>query len=238
MKALLVTLTPCLLAVAAAWLCWKSPATTASGEAGVILALPQRVGGLQGHTQQPSAEEIKLLPTDTTFAKMSYATAEGPAEGRDVAHVSIVLAGAESRSIHRPEVCLPGQGWSLDGSEVLDIEVGGGRKLKVRDLTISGMFNTGEGEPIRRRAHYVYWFTGTDFTTASHAERIWHSAWDAMIHGKTHRWAYTSVMAVVTEDLDPKVSGERRRTDEETRRLISYIIQETAPQFQKDLMTR
>jgi hypothetical protein len=238
MKALLVTLTPVLLALTTAFLCWNSPATTATGEAGVILELPQRIGGLQGHSQEPSAEEIKILPTDTTFAKMTYATADATPAERDIAHVSIVLAGAESRSIHRPEICLPGQGWSLDGSEVVDVDVGDGRQLKVRDLTISGMFNGADGKPIRRRAHYVYWFTGTDITTASHVERIWHSAWDAMVHGKTHRWAYTSVMAVVTEDLEPTASGERRRTDEETRRLISYIIQEAAPQFQKDLLSR
>jgi len=44
-------------------------------------------------------------------------------------------------------------------------------------------------------------------------------------------------MAAVTEDLDPKVSGERRRTDVQTQRLITYLVQQLVPQFQKDFIS-
>lgn len=219
------------------WLCLASPAPRGGAESGVILSLPPRVGLLAGVPKKPDAVELKLLPTDTEFAKMTYVTATNEVLESDIAHVSIVLSGAESRSIHRPEVCLTGQGWSIEGSAIVPVEIAPGRVLQVRDLTLSGEFPLSDGSTRRLRTHYVYWFVGSDFSTPSHFERLWHGTCDAVLRNVNHRWAYVSIMAAVTEDLDPKVSGERRRTDVQTQRLISYLVQQLVPQFQRDFLS-
>jgi hypothetical protein len=227
---------PLILAVVASAICHFAPPPNGVQEAGVILELPSSVGGLVGYREGPSAEEKRMLPTDTLFAKATYITRDAALAERDVAHVSIVLTGTDSRSIHKPEVCLPGQGWTVDSSQVTTVDMPGGRQLRVRDLAVSGTFLTPEGKSFRRRAHYVYWFVGTDFTTPDHFQRIWRSTWDAVVSEVTHRWAYVAVMAAVTDEIEPALAKERPRTDEQTLRLISYLIQELAPQFQKDLM--
>jgi len=121
----------------------------------VILSLPPRVGLLTGVPKKPDAVELKLLPTDTEFAKMTYVTATHDALERDIAHVSIVLSGAESRSIHRPEVCLTGQGRTIEGSTIVPVEIAPGRVLQVRDLALSGEFPLADGTARRLRTHYA-----------------------------------------------------------------------------------
>ncbi|MBL9118265.1 MAG: exosortase-associated EpsI family protein [Verrucomicrobiaceae bacterium] len=229
---------PLVLSAAVVLLCFGSPPPSSCEVAGVVMKLPTQIGILTGIPQEPTEAEADLLPTDTTFAKMTYYTTNARPEERDVAHVSIVLAGAESRSIHRPEVCLPGQGWSVTGTKEITIPLQNGRQLRAKDLTITGLFSDKAGKRVQRKAHYVYWFTGTSASTPSHTERIVKSAWDAVIHNVTHRWAYSSVMAQVTDGLEVNDSSERKRTDEETLRLITYIIREAAPQFVKELMPR
>jgi hypothetical protein len=226
-----------LLAAGTTLACWFSPPPRGGIEAGVVMHLPARVGLLAGTQREPDKTEMEVLPTDTQFAKMTYVTATQDAAERDVAHVSVVLSGAESRSIHRPEVCLTGQGWTVTGSQVVPVQIAPGRTLLVKDLAISGTFPANNGKARQLKAHYVYWFTGTDVTTPSHFTRLWRSTWDAVLHNVNHRWAYASVMACVTEDMDPAECGERRRTDEQTRRLISYLIQQLVPQFQKEFMS-
>lgn len=227
----------CGLVVVTMWLCVASPAPRSSADAGVLMSLPPRVGLLKGVPQKPDAIELKVLPTDTEFVKMTYVTATSNVLERDVANVSIVLSGAESRSIHRPEVCLTGQGWSIDKSQIIPIAIAPGRTLWVRYLALSGEFPLPSGKVERLRSHYVYWFVGNDFNTPSHFDRLWHSTWDAVFRNVSHRWAYVSLMATVTENLPPEVSGERQRSDQQTQRLITYLVQRLVPQFQRDFIS-
>ncbi|MDB6072902.1 MAG: Exosortase [Verrucomicrobiaceae bacterium] len=224
------------LSVATMLVCWFSPSVQTGDEAGVVMNLPQRVPSFLGQPEKPAAEETNNLPEDTTIAKMLYSTAgSGTGEG-DRVHVSLVLAGSERRSIHRPEVCLPGQGWSIVGSEVVPVEITPGKTLRVKDLTIEKTGHNADGSATRIRAHYVYWFIGTDITTPSHFERIQRTTWDSIVRNVNHRWAYASVMTLVTEDLDPKDTHERHRTDEQTKRLMSFLVQQLVPRFQKEFM--
>lgn len=226
-----------MLASSTALLCHLSPPPQGGLEAGVIMRLPPRLGPLVGVPEPPDKVELEKLPTDTTFAKMTYTTGGAKAEERDITRVSVVLAGAESRSIHRPEVCLTGQGWTITGSRVVPIEIMPGRTLEVMDLSMEGTFTSTTGKAGRLRAHYVYWFAGNGLTTPYHSDRLWRSTWDSVMHNVNHRWAYASVMSLVTEGIDPQQTGERHRTDEQTRRLISFVIQNLVPQFQKDFMS-
>lgn len=215
--------------------CYLSPEVRAGNEAGVVMSLPAGIGRFIGDVEPPDKIEKELLPADTQLVKMRYRTLASP-EARDVANVTLVLAGAERRSIHRPEVCLDGQGWTLVESRVVPVEIFPGRILEVKDLLIerSWMFRDGTRKPLR--AHYVYWFVGTDVTTPQNTTRVWLSSWDNIIRNVNHRWAYPSVSAWVTENFDPGETGQRRRTSEETMEIITQLIRELTPRFQKAFM--
>lgn len=216
--------------------CHFSPAVRGGEQAGVLLSLPSRIGQLIGRPEEPSKVEKDNLPTDTEFAKMTYITNTNRDDERDIAHMSIVLAGTERRSIHRPEVCLKGQGWSVTKRLVRPVDLGAAGTLMVTDLAIQRVGESLDGRPMKGR--FVYWFIGTDTTTPSHAERIWRTTLDSVLHNINHRWAYASVTALVTDEHDPSQTRERRRTDEQTGRLIDYLITNAAPHFQKSLMKK
>jgi hypothetical protein len=105
----------------------------------------------------------------------------------------------------------------------------------VKDLLVEREMRREDGTPKMLRAHYVYWFIGTDVTTPSNAVRVWLSTWDNIARNVNHRWAYASVTAWVTDNLETRESGQRARDSEATTKLVSELIRELAPSFQKSL---
>lgn len=217
--------------------CRLAPEIEKGNESGVIMRLPAGAGHFLGDTVPPDKVELELLPSDTQIVKMRYHTAGFSAANRDQADVTLVLAGAERRSIHRPEVCLQGQGWTLVESQVLPVEVSSGRQLEVKDLLIEKPVQLKDGRRKTLRAHYVYWFVGTDVTTPSHFTRNWLSTWDSVFRNVNHRWAYPSVMAWVTDNFDPGELGQRQRDSAQTLAMIEELIRNLVPTFQKDFIT-
>ncbi len=217
-------------------LCQFSPAMKGGAEAGVLAELPLVAGGFVGESEPPGEKEIALLPSDTIIIKRVYHTPGRSTENRDIAHASLVIAGNDSRSIHRPEVCLDGQGWTITSSHVREVKMLSGEALQVRDLAIMREVVLGNGTKHPLHAHYIYWFVGTDVSTPSNLERQILSFRDNVLHNVNHRWAYPSVMAWVTEGLPPGKTGERMRSDEETVAMILNLVRTLAPKFQKNLM--
>lgn len=215
--------------------CRLSPEVVAGNEAGVVMTLPVGIGRFIGAPEEPDHVEKELLPSDTEIVKMRYRTLSAPPL-RDVANVTIVLSGAERRSIHRPEVCLDGQGWTLLESRVVPVEIAPGHILEVKDLLIERIWVAPGGSRKPLRAHYVYWFVGTDVTTPHNSTRIWLSSWDNIIRNVNHRWAYPSITAWVTENFDPSETGQRPRGSEETMQVITTLIRDLAPRFQTSFM--
>lgn len=218
-------------------LCQFSPQPKGGGEAGVLAELPMAAGGFVGETEPPGDRELELLPSDTIIVKREYRTPGRPVEARDLAHVSLIIAGNDTRSIHRPEVCLDGQGWMITSSTVREVKMFSGTVLRVRDLAIERQLLLADGSKLPLRAHYVYWFVGNDISTPNNLDRQLLSMRDSILFNVNHRWAYPSVMARVTDNLTPQQSGERRRDDAQTVEMILSLIRSLAPRFQKDLMT-
>ena len=221
------------LAVLAVLACRYSPPLKQEQDSGVIMRLPGGVSRFLGESGAPSEEEKRLLPEDTQIVKMQYRSAHYGPGTQDQAEVSLVLAGAERRSIHRPEVCLTGQGWTLLDSRVLPVEIAPGQELRVRDLLIEKTVHLADGRPKRVRAHYVYWFIGTDVTTPSHFERVWLTARDSVLRNVNHRWAYASVQALVTEDWSPEESGQRVRDTQETLDMMLDLVRGLVPRIHR-----
>ena len=224
------------LAAGAGVLCHFSPEVRGGDGAGVVMKLPAGLADFVSEARDPDPLERKLLPADTQFAKAVYYSPMRDAASRDVIHCEVVLSGAERRSIHRPEVCLQGQGWTLMESRTRRLPMGGGRELSVRDLQIRKDVTLEDGSRRPLRAHFFYWFVGQDVSTPSHAGRIWLTLRDNVAHGVNHRWAYATALALVTEDFSPEEIGERPRGNEATVSLLVKFIQDLAPRFQKSLM--
>lgn len=218
--------------------CQFSPAMKGGDEAGVLAELPMVAGDFVGESESPSEQEISLLPSDTIIVKRAYRTPGQFIGNRDLVQASLVIAGNDSRSIHRPEVCLDGQGWTVIDSRVREVKLFSGEVLQVRDLAIAREVLLGNGTKLPLRAHYIYWFVGSDVTTASNLERQLLSFRDNILHNINHRWAYPSVMAWVTEGVPPEKTGQRMRSDEETVTMLLNLVRTLAPKFQKNLMPR
>jgi hypothetical protein len=176
---------------------WCTPPATKS-EPGVVMELPGSLIGLWGSDQPISESEKVILPADTEFAKKIYSDGMG----NDI-HCQIVLAGAEKRSIHRPEVCLPAQGWTIKSGEVVPVKLADGRTIEVMKLTVVRPVTLNNGTQRDLTSVFCYWFIGKHATTPHHFVRVLKTNLDMLLHNTNHRWAYVIVNAPVLEGFVP-----------------------------------
>jgi len=177
--------------------CRFSPAYNSTLEPGLTLDLPYFVGPYSGIEQEVTQAERTILPPDTKFARKVYQTLLGK-----TINCQIVLSGASRRSIHRPEVCLPGQGWVISGSELISVPINDSEDLKVTLLTLSREVAMKDGSFATIKSLFAYWFVGKDRTTASHWSRIILSSWDLLTKNINHRWGYVIVSAPITKNAN------------------------------------
>lgn len=202
-------------------LCRNTPNISAGTEAGVIMDLPITVGEFLGTDQPVSESELHMLPKDTGFAKKLYKNF-----GSDQISTQIVLAGGEKRSIHRPEVCLPAQGWNLKAGHAIPVTLNNGRTLDVMKLTIARPIEVQPGVHKELTSVFLYWFVGKNMTTPHHWMRLAHANWDRVVHNINHRWAYVIVSAPVLDGFAPGGKNE-----EETLAMLKEFIAEVAPKI-------
>jgi hypothetical protein len=156
-------------------------------EPGVLMNLPDALGSYLGFDTDITEGERLVLPRDTEFAKKRY-------EGFNLPEITteIVLSGAQRQSIHRPQVCLVGQGWAIQKEETILITLAERQVQKVRKLTL---VKAEDGKEIV--GYFIYWFIGKDKTTDDHLDRIFLTSWDRIVHRVNHRWAYVIVSSIL-----------------------------------------
>ncbi len=214
-------LIPLVLAVATVATCLFSPDVNSPTQSGVVMELPQYMGGYFSEEQEISAAEKAILPPDTEFARRVYT---GMSQQQILC--SIVLAGGEKRSIHRPEVCLPGQGWTINSSQVVPITLSNGTKLEAMKLVLEREVQASATERIKIKSLFLYWFVGKEITTPKHEKRVFLTSWDRVMHNLNHRWAYVLVNSMVTQNLRPGGLDEA-----ETLKMLKGFTAEIAPKF-------
>lgn len=206
-----------------------------SDRAGVRAELPDRVGGwtgtailycleqscqreLRGGDQAEDGKcphcggtlssmsylEARLLPADTVLNKKRYTNAAGR-----VVYASIVISGRERASIHRPEVCLVGQGTEIVNQTVIDVPLDGRDPLRVKVLDLLHRSGSGAAQHTVASSYYAYWFVGLGRETPEHWQRMWWMATDRVLHNIAHRWAYISVTAMRADDSDAHLDDAR-----------------------------
>jgi len=125
-----------------------------------------------------SLGERTVLPADTEIVKRLYRTPYG-AEFL----VSVVKGGVSKSSIHRPELCLPAQGFEMSDPHTIragerDFRVIALRSARTAPAAIAYTFFNQEG-----------------VRTASHVKRIFTDTWDRSLHNRVDRWVMVSVHA-------------------------------------------
>ena len=187
---------------------------TRSSEPGIRLvndrpSLPDVVGGWSGGEQgRLTDDERSVLPPDTDGARRSYTNATG----RSI-FCTVVLAGRDVTSIHRPEVCLTGQGWKLEAAQTERVDLPSLPQgiLRISRINSGKTIRWPNGKEAQMSVVFVYWFVGKGRTTPYHWQRIWWTTVDRVLHGRNQRWAYFLFDMVAPMDrtgTDPRIGQD------------------------------
>ncbi len=205
------------------------------------VALPDYLGtAWEGQPADITPIEREVLPPDTGFSRKNYVSLHNL---NDRVYLSIVLSGRDRTSIHRPEICLVGQGWTIRDrtahafawpaaakpSAVAEAKADKTAGLFTKPyaaipatvLHIDHEFTTKQGQKVKVPALFAYWFVGADRVVATHWERILYTSLDRLRHLQAHRWAY---VVVQTTALDGDAAALNR---------IQSILDGTLPLFQE-----
>jgi len=200
------------------------PHSNKTSPAGIAMTLPNVVGTWFGDDATITQKERDTLAKDTQFVRKIYTGPE-----RDQIFVSIVLSGDDmTNSIHRPERCLPAQGWLVQSSSKRTIQMPGGKALQVTKLKNMQVFETRDKRRFTLNNLDYYWFIGYRDMTASHLTRTEIDLRDRIIGGYSQRWAYVTIAANVTQGV---VRPER--TEEQTAEMIEDFVRQLAPRLEK-----
>jgi exosortase len=124
-----------------------------------------------------SLGEKTILPADTVLKKRVYTDLSTDFQYL----VSAVIGGVSKSSIHRPELCMPAQGFLM--SSPCNFDVGTipfhAIQINTREFPSSVLVYT--------------FFNQTGFRTSSHTRRILTDVWDRSVYNRVDRWVMITV---------------------------------------------
>lgn len=153
--------------------------------------------------------EWRALPRDTVIFKKQYFHNDD--EDLSV-YAGVVLSGSDRSSIHRPELCMPSQGHSIESRELIEIPLEGRDPLQVMILNLSRRLPNG----VMFHSYYAYWFVGHNVETPHHMERMLLMATDRIFRNVSHRWAYISLSG-------PKAGIDSREHHDTLREVVPLL---------------
>ena len=164
------------------------------GQVMMKISLPERVLDFTSTNVPEPQIVLGYLPPDTSFAERIYTAPDG-----FWTQASIVLMGADRTSIHKPDYCLPGQGWNIREKSVINIAVAGPQsyQLPVAKWVLSHPFQTPDGQKQQQVGGlYVFWLVADGEETPDNYQRMWWQARDLLRTGVLQRWAYVSYFSI------------------------------------------
>lgn len=142
------------------------------------------VRGFSSVALEPSLAETETLPRDTVVLKRRYVGA------LDRSYlVTAVIGGSGKSSIHRPELCLPAQGFLMSEP----------RDFSASSVPWRGLFLE-RGVSGEKMAFAYTFFNQNGFRTSSHIGRIFTDVWDRSVHGRIDRWVMVTVLSFSGEE--------------------------------------
>ncbi len=183
-----------------------------------IIRLPEEVLRYRSKAMPVTREELDWLPADTTFGFRRYAAPDG-----FWLDLRVVLMGTDRTSIHKPEYCLPGQGFQIAKTDSLTLKIAEPHPydLPIKRIIARRVVRLPNGESRELRAIFVYWFVADGELSADHLERMIWMARDLLIRGTLQRWAYVSAFAVCLPGQEETTYGRMRE-----------FLEDSVPRFQ------
>ncbi|MDD5705472.1 MAG: exosortase/archaeosortase family protein [Kiritimatiellae bacterium] len=154
---------------------------------------------------ETSLGEHTVLPADTLFLKRNYYDPMG-----GVFRVTVVVNGASRQSIHRPELCLPTQGFYMERTEIVALPLSDSGSLDVKLVDVR---RGGPGGRSRAMGQ-AYFFLSARHATASHYVRILTSVRDRAFANRVTRWAMVTITADAPFDTTERREALRVFVDE------------------------
>jgi EpsI family protein len=170
-----------------------------------------------GRRVEVSAVEREVLPPDTGYSRKQYVALS---DARRQVFLSIVLSGRDRTSIHRPELCLVGQGWTI-------VEAGAHRfqypgrpdaAFGATLLRVQREVQAPQGKLVVPQL-VAYWFIGSDAVVGSHWGMFLRDATNRVWRGRADRWAYVLMQ---TDAADGEAAALQR---------MQAVLDETLPVF-------
>jgi hypothetical protein len=189
------------------------------GSVQMKIDLPERVLDFTS-TNVPEPEIVLgYLTKDTSYAERHYQSSDG----LDVIG-TIVLMGADRTSIHKPDYCLPGQGWHIDSKTIVNVPVVGAQtyKLPIAKWIISANFQTLDGQTEKRSGIYAFWFVADNEQTPSFYGYLKRLTFNFFRTGVLQRWAYVSYFSTCAP-------GQEDATFADMEKLIAASVPEFQP---------
>jgi hypothetical protein len=140
-----------------------------------------------------------------------------------VVDLRVVLMGRDRTSMHKPQICLAGQGWHINdfasAETVLPVEQPYPYQLPVVKLVAT----TVDSQNQPWSGIYVYWYVADDALSASTSgfQRMWWMASKLLRTGVLQRWAYVSCFSACPP-------GQEAATFERMKQFIAAAV----PEFQ------
>ncbi len=171
-----------------------------------------------GQRAEVTAAELQVLPPDTGYSRKLYKALANPGQ-----HVllSIVLSGRDRSSIHRPELCVVGQGWTIRAVTEHRFAVPNpkGGTFPATILHVQRELQTPRGTVVVPQL-IAYWFVGGDTVEPTYWKRLARDAWNRVVHARADRWAYV-LMQTDARDGDPAALAR-----------MQEVLDQTLPAFQ------
>jgi hypothetical protein len=155
--------------------------------------LPQRVLSYRSLPLPLQRIAWDWLPKDTTFGQRRYIDT---IDTNFFIDNMVVLMGADRTSIHKPQYCITGQGFSISPETTdhirmtrpisYDLPVS---KIKLRRAIVE------DGRQREIGGVFVYWFVSDTEVTAEHNKRMTQMVSELIRTGVLQRWAYVACMA-------------------------------------------
>ena len=193
-------------------------ATPIPGSIKMSFDLPAQVLDYTSTNEAQDQTVLDTLPKDTSYAQRLYMDTNG-----FWVNANVILMGMDRTSIHKPDFCLPGQGWNIHQKETVSIPIPGPHPyhLQVAKWTITNFIQNTDGQKQKVGGLYVFWFVAKNEETDSHWQRIWWLTRDLLTKGTLQRWAYISYFAICPPGQEDAAFAR-----------IEKLIAASAPEFQ------
>ncbi len=141
-----------------------------------------------GRRTEVTVAERAILPSDTGYSRKDYVAVSNSAQR---VFFSIVLSGRDRSSIHRPELCVVGQGWTIQAVTEHRFSTPGRAPggFPATVLHVQREVQTPRGVVVVLQL-IVYSFVGGDTIESTYWRRLARDAWNRVFHARADRWAY------------------------------------------------